>query len=56
MRCFGISEFRSFRSVEKRGRRSHEIMRQILTVGCEETHGNKLENLRVRDPDKWSVK
>jgi hypothetical protein len=29
-------------------RRGHELARRILTVSCEETHGSRLENPRVK--------
>jgi len=30
-------------------------MRRILTIGYEDTHGNILENLGVRDPEELGV-
>jgi hypothetical protein len=52
MICFRISKFRVLRSVEKWDRRSCEVARQILTIGCEETHGSGLENLGFRGTQK----
>jgi hypothetical protein len=32
-----------------------EVVKRILTVGCEETRGSGLENLGDRGPEKLSV-
>jgi hypothetical protein len=55
MRCFDISKFGAFRSVEKWDCRSREVARRILIIVCEETCGRKLENLRVRVLEKWCL-